>query len=460
MAAPAIGAAKKRNVLFIASDDLNNCLGCYGHPIVRTPNIDRIAKMGVRFDRSYCQFPLCGPSRTSLMTGLSPDTTIVWGNQKQFRTVMPDIVTLPQLFQKNGYFAARVGKIYHYAVPTQIGTDGVDDKPSWNRAVNPSGVDHTKEEPLLTNHTPGRGIGNAACFHASSAKDEEHTDGITAGEILGMMDEHRSDPFFLAAGFYRPHVPWVAPSKYFDLYPILKIEAPPFDESEMRIAPEWAYFTKPANWGMNVQQRKEAIRAYYASVSFMDAQVGRLLDGLDRLGLTENTTVVFWGDNGYHLGEHGQWMKQMVFEPAARIPLVIGGAGIGARGKGCPRTVELLDLYPTLAGICGLKGTPENLEGASLQPLLSRPDAAWNRPAITQILRVGKDPVMGYSLRTERYRYSRWGDGGKLGEELYDYDQDARELRNLATEPPMSGLKNGLRKLLDERLESRRPKRA
>jgi uncharacterized sulfatase len=455
----ALTAGSKRNVLFIVSDDLNNCLGCYGHPMVRTPNIDRIAKHGVRFEHSYCQFALCGPSRASVMTGLAPDTSRVVENQTQIREALPDVVTLPQLFQQNGYFAARVGKIYHYAVPSQIGTDGVDDKPSWNRAVNPNGVDHTKEESLLINNTPGRNIGNAACFHASSAPDDDHTDGITAAEIIRMMEQHRNDPFFLAAGFFRPHVPWIAPSKYFDLYPLEGIQALPFDESELHIAPEWAYFTNPANWGMSVLQRREAIRAYYASISFMDAQVGRLLDALDRLGLTQQTTIVFWGDNGYHLGEHGQWMKQMVFEPAARVPLVLGGAGVPSRGARCSRTVELLDIYPTLVEICGLKGRPSDLQGTSLMPLLARPDAAWDRPAITQILREkrGKDGVMGYSLRTERYRFSIWGEEGSLGEELYDYDNDARELHNLANQPEARPIRDRLRARLDRAIQSRRP---
>jgi Arylsulfatase A and related enzymes len=409
--APMIAApTPRKNVLFIASDDLNNCLSCYGHPIVRTPNIDRIASRGVHFSRSYCQFPLCSPSRSSLMTGLAPDTTRVYDLKKHFRTTLPDVVTLPQLFQKNGYFTARSGKIYHYGVPGDIGTDGLDDKPSWNKTVNPNGVDHAKEEPLLENYTPNRGLGSAVCFHASTAKDEEHTDGITANAIVEMMEQHRNEPFFLGAGFYRPHVPWIAPAKYFDMIPMDRIQAAPFDESEMLMAPEWAYFTKPANWGMSVQQRREAIRAYYASIMFMDAQVGKLLDALDRLKLAQNTTIVFWGDNGYALGEHGQWMKQTVFEAASRIPLILGGAGVQTHGRACGRTVELLDIYPTLAEICGLHDTPSNLQGRSLAPLLKDPNSAWDKPAISQVQRAGAPnrPVRGYSIRTERYRYTSW----------------------------------------------------
>jgi uncharacterized sulfatase len=466
LAAPFISGApaRKRNVLFIASDDLNNCLSAYGHPIVRTPNIDRIARRGVRFDRAYCQFPLCSPSRTSLLTGLAPDTTGVHDLQKHFRENLPNIVTLPQLFQKNGYFVARAGKMFHYGVPGQIGTDGLDDKPSWNRVVNPNGVDHTKEEPLLTNYTPDRGLGSAICYHASSAKDEEHTDGILAAAIVEMMEQHRNEPFFLGAGFYRPHVPWIAPAKYFDLYPLDKIQALPFDESEMRTAPEWAYFTKPANWGMTVQQRRDAIRAYYASIAFLDVQVGKLLDALDRLKLADDTAIVFWGDHGYQLGEHGQWMKQTVFENSARVPLLIGGAGVSSRGRGSPRTVEFLDLYPTLADLCGLEGSPKNLHGRSLQPLLAKPDAAWDKPAITQVRRPnpGQQFVMGYSLRTERYRYSMWGTEGDstLGMELYDYKTDPRELRNLAGDRQSDPLRGRLHAQLTEILRTRRSKPA
>jgi uncharacterized sulfatase len=193
-------SSSRRNVLFIASDDLNTCLSCYGHPLVKTPNIDRIAKLGVRFDRAYTQFPLCSPSRSSLMTGLAPDTTTVFDLQKHFRTTLPDVVTLPQAFQKNGYYTARVGKIYHYGVPAQIGTDGLDDKASWNEAINPNGIDHKSEESRLTNFTPTRGLGSAVCFYASPAKDEEHTDGIAAAEISRLLEQHKSEPFFLAAG--------------------------------------------------------------------------------------------------------------------------------------------------------------------------------------------------------------------------------------------------------------------
>jgi len=446
----------RRNVLFIASDDLNHCFSAYGHPVVHTPNLDSIARRGVRFDRAYCQFPLCSPSRTSVMTGLAPDATGVYDLRKHFRESVPDVVTMGQAFQKNDYFVARVGKIYHYGNPGQIGTNGLDDEPTWNQRVNPAGVDKTKEEPLLTNYTPDRGLGSAVCFYASPAKDEEHTDGMVASETIRLMEEHRGKPWFLGAGFYKPHCPWISPSKYFDRAPLDKVKLVPFEEWEMKIAPRWAYFTIPANWGMTEKQRLEAMRAYYAAILFMDAQVGKLLNAVKRLGEEANTTVVFWSDHGYGLGEHGQWMKQTVFEYAAGSPLLMCGAGVPARGQTCGRTVEFLDMYPTLADLCGLKDVPSRLHGTSLRPLLENPRAPWNRPAVTQVQRARQGgPVRGYSLRTERHRYTMW-DGGREGEELYDYAGDPRELKNLATaDDPTSALKTSLKSRLQTIIASR-----
>ncbi len=427
----ALGKTAKRNCLFIASDDLNHSMSTFGNVLVPTPNLDRIAKRGVRFDRAYCQFAFCSPSRTSLMTGLSPDRTGVYNLTKHFREKVPDVVTLGQLFQKNGYHSARVGKIFHYGNPGQIGTDGLDDAPTWNQRVNPRGIDKD-EEGKLTNYTPTRGVGSALAFYASPGRDEEHTDGKVASESIRILEENRDRPFFLGAGFYKPHCPFIAPSKYFDRVPIEKVKALPFDEWEMNIAPKWAYFTKPANWDLTEKQRVEVIRAYYATILFLDAQIGRLLDAVERLKLADRTTIVFWSDHGYQLGEHGQWMKQTVFEGAARTPVMISGAGVRARGKRCSRTVEMLDLYPTVADLCGLAGTPENLHGTSLRPLLNDPQARWERAAVTQVDRPNQGkPVMGYSIRNERYRYTMWNAGAE-GEELYDYVKDPRELKNLA----------------------------
>ncbi|MES2694558.1 MAG: sulfatase [Verrucomicrobiota bacterium] len=424
-------SAARHNVLFIAVDDMNNDLGCYGNPVVKSPNLDKLAARGVRFDRAYCQFPLCSPSRSSIMTGLRPDQTRVFDLQYHFRTGMPDVVTMSQLFKNNGYYAARVGKIYHYGNPGQIGTDGLDDAPSWKEVFNPAGVDKTKLEPQIINHTPNRGLGSSLSFFADKeGRDEDHTDGMVATKVIELLEKHKGEPFFIGAGFYKPHCPYVAPQKYFDLYPLEKIEIPEVPKDFEKSVPEAALTsTKPwPNYQLDRQKLREAKRAYYATISFVDAQIGRVLDALDRLGLSETTTVVFWSDHGYLLGERGLWMKQSCFEESARVPLIIAGPH-AKQGGVSKRNVELIDIYPTLADFSGL--TPPKLPGASLRPLLAKPDMNWNRPAFTQVERQG---FPGYSVRSARWRYTEW-EGGKQGAELYDHDKDPGELNNLAKHP-------------------------
>ena len=420
------------NVLLIMADDLNDDMGAYGHRLVKTPNLDRLARRGVRFDRAYTQFPLCSPSRVSLLTGLRPDTTGVEDLQTDFRTLHPDVITLPQTFRRNGYLAARVGKIYHYGNPGQIGTSGLDDPASWDLVVNPRGIDKD-EEAQLTNYTPARGLGSALAYYASPAPDEAHTDGKVAAETIALLEKHKDRPFFIGAGFYRPHCPFIAPRKYFDLYPLERIPAPPLTPESLAQAPAAAWFTTPPNWEVSEQGQRESIRAYYASISFLDANVGRVLDALDRLGLGDNTIVVFISDHGYHLGERGQWMKQTLFERSARAPLIVAGPGVAAKGRSSSRVVEFLDVYPTLADLTRLSA-PSGLHGRSLKPLLDNPNAAWNHPAFTQVRRGGgANAFMGYSVRTDKWRYTEW-DGGKRGVELYDETADPQELRNLAAD--------------------------
>jgi len=430
--APAQTAGKKLNVLFIAVDDMNNDLGCYGHRQVKSPNIDRLARMGVKFDRAYCQFPLCSPSRSSLMTGLRPDTTRVFNLQYHFRTGIPDVVTIPQMFQNNGYYAARVGKIYHYGNPGDIGTSGLDDPPSWNHFVNPAGRDKTVLEPDITNYTPMRGLGSAMCFLSDKqGRDEEHTDGKVALEGIKLLEANKDTPFFLAFGFYKPHTPYVAPKKYFDLYPLDSIRLPVEPAGNRDSKPKPALQSTPQPlFGVTPDQARECKQAYYAAISFVDAQIGKLLDTMDRLKLWDKTIVVFWSDHGYHLGEHGLWMKQSLFEESARVPMIWVVPGAKGNGQTSPRTVEFVDIYPTLADLAGLT-PPKNLEGASLRPLLENPTAAWSKPAFTQVQRGG---FPGHSVRTERWRYTEWDDG-KQGVELYDQDADPKEFNNLASDP-------------------------
>jgi iduronate 2-sulfatase len=443
-------AADRPNVLLIMADDLNDDFATFGHAMVKTPNLDRLAARGVRFERAYTQFPLCSPSRVSMLTGLRPDTTRIYELQTDFRTILPDVVTLPQMFRRHGYVAARVGKIYHYGNPGQIGTPGLDDPASWDHTVNPRGIDKD-EEAVLTNYTPKRGLGSSLSFYASPAGDEQHTDGKVATETIALLEQYKGRPFFLAAGFYRPHCPFIAPKKYFDMYPLASIPAPPLHPEAAAGVPEHAWFTNPPHWGLNEQQQREVIQAYYASISFLDAQVGRLLDALDRLGLSERTIVVFVSDHGYHLGERGQWMKQTLFERSARAPFIIAGDGVAAKGRASRRIIEFLDLYPTLADLARVT-PPAGLHGRSLVPLLTDPSADWDHPAVTQTRRgPAKDQFMAYSVRTEQWRYTEW-DGGARGVELYDEVNDPNELRNLAQDPAHKDTVARMQRLLKQTL--------
>ncbi len=422
-------AARKPNVLFIAVDDMNCDLGCYGSKVVKSPNLDKLAARGVRFDKTYCQFPLCSPTRSSLMTGLRPDTTRVFDLQYHFRKGLPDVVTIPQLFMRHGYFAARVGKIYHYGNPGDIGTSGLDDPASWNEFYNPAGRDKSTLESDIINYTPQRGLGSAMSFLSDqSGRDEDHTDGKVATQAIQLLEKHKDEPFFLAVGFYKPHTPYVAPKKYFDLYPLESIQVPVVSPDYVKTVPAPALMsTRPwPNFGVTPEQAREVKRGYYAAISFVDAQIGRVVDALDRLGLADNTVIIFWSDHGYSLGTHGLWMKQSCFEDSARVPMIIAAPGMKA-GAVSPRLVEFIDIYPTLADLAGLP-LAGKVHGASLRPLLANPTAEWNRPAFTQVQR-GTFP--GHSVRTPRWRYTEWDDG-KQGTELYDHDADPGEMHNLA----------------------------
>jgi iduronate 2-sulfatase len=444
----AADAKRPMNVLFIASDDLNNDLGCYGNKLVKSPNIDRLAARGVTFNRAYCQFPLCSPSRVSLMTGLRPDTTKIYNLQTNFRTqTIPDAVTLAQMYRQNGHYVARVGKIFHYGVPGQIGTNGLDDPMSWEQRINPRGRDKDDEDKL-TNLNPKRGLGSALAWLAADGTDDDETDGIAAKRAIELLEQHKVKPFFIGVGFYRPHCPYIAPKKYFDMYPLDQIKVPELKPDDLKDVPQVAPFVKQPNWGLKEDDLRKAIQAYYASVSYMDAQVGRLLDAVERLGLAENTIIVFWSDHGYALGQHGQWMKMALFEQQTRVPLIVAVPGMKGNGKSSERIVELLDLYPTFSDLAGYK-VPVKFAGMSLKPLLDDPSAQWTKPgAYTQVTRqANRKQIMGRTIRTERWRYTEW-DEGKSGVELYDHDADPEEYTNLAEKPEMKGTIEQLKQLL------------
>lgn len=420
---------KQPNVLFIAIDDLNTRLGCYGFDRITSPHIDRLASEGVRFDRAYCQYPSCGPSRTSVLTGLRPQTTGMINNRMSFRELAPDAVTLPQLFKKNGYFTGRVGKIFHQRVPLDIGTSGPDDRASWHEVVNPRGRD-VDDKDLMTIYTHKLAITDTMGFLKAEGEDAEQTDGKVVDETIRMLGQRKDEPFFIAAGLYRPHTPYIAPKKYFELYDLETTQVPYLPPEYRDTVPAGA-LSSTADWpnfGTTEDEARDCILAYDACISFADAQIGRLLAAVDRLGLRDNTIVVLWGDHGYHLGEHGLWRKNSLYEESARAPLIFRVPGMEASPSGSPRIVEFVDIYPTLADLADLN-PPSELEGVSLRPLLEDPKMAWSRPAFIQTLYLD---TPGYSVRTDRWRYVEWGTAGEAGFELYDQAFDPLEMNNLA----------------------------
>lgn len=423
--------AGKPNVLFLICDDLNCDLGAYNHPTVQSPNIDRLAQRGVRFENAYCQYPLCGPSRASFMTGLYPDQTLVRRNSIHIRERVPNVQTMSQMFRENGYFATRIGKIYHYNVPRHIGTSGHDDPYSWDYTINPRGRDK-EDEDLIFSLRPGL-FGGTLSWLAAEGTGEEQTDGIAATDGIRLLKQYAEENrnFFLAIGLFRPHTPFVAPKKYFDLYPLEGIAVPEVPEDYQKSLP------LPARDSLNRREEqidlandlaRQAIQAYYASITFADAQVGRILDTLEETGLAKNTIVVFTSDHGYHMGEHGTYQKTTLFENAARVPLIISGPGVEASGQSTKAPAEMIDFYPTLAELCGLPA-PDYLSGVSLVPALKDPATRPRPDALTQL---GERYASGYSLRTARYRYTEWGQDAKGGVELYDHDSDPQEMVNLA----------------------------
>lgn len=445
--APPAPAADRPNVLFLICDDLNTDLGCYGHPQVKSPNLDRLAARGVRFENAYCQYPLCGPSRASFMTGLYPDQTLIQKNAIHLREHLPDVKTMSQLFRDNGYFATRIGKIYHYNVPAHIGTSGHDDPFSWNYTINPRGRDVDDEDKIFS-LTPGQ-FGGTLSWLAAEGADAEQTDAIAAAEAREQLEKYAriETPFFLAVGLFRPHTPYVAPKSYFELYPTDQVTVPTEPEGYLETIPEPARKSirrKKDQIDLADDLARQAIQAYYASITFADAQVGLILDALEETGLAKNTIVVFTSDHGYHMGEHGHWQKTTLFENATHVPLIIAAPGLKAAGQSSKCPAEMIDFYPTLAELCGLKA-PGYLPGISLVPALHDSQAMPRDAALTQY-------ENGYSLRTPRWRYTEWGPEGAEGNELYDHENDPAEMANLAGKPEHAETVAALSKQLRARI--------
>lgn len=427
---PKIGSAARPNIVLIIADDLNNSLGTYGVP-VRTPNLDALAARGVRFDRAYVQYPLCNPSRASFLSGRRPATTRVTTNGIHPRAHMKDVVFLPQHFRQHGYFTARVGKIFHVSRNYRV---NMDDPFSWDETIN----EPIPEGPLLDRFVVGRrrhfkrSMGEPLDWAPIDVPDNRLGDGFVAGRAVEMLEHavERAQPFFLAVGFRRPHLPWETPARYFDLYPPDKIALPDEPPDDSADIPRAALTYAPEETQLTPQQRREGMAAYYASVSYMDAQAGKVLHAIEALGIADRTVVIFLGDHGYHLGEHGGlWQKMTLFEEAARFPLVVAAPGRRG-GVASASLVEAIDLYPTLVELAGL-ALPSGLEGRSFVSLLDDPQRPFRDAAVTE--KVYRGPI-GRSVRTVRWRYTEW-DEGRGGFELYDHDRDPREYRNLANDP-------------------------
>jgi len=469
------------NVLFIAVDDMRPELGCYGYEYMHTPNMDRLASRGTLFSRAYCQQAVCNPSRASLMTGLRPDSTKVHDLRRHFRLGVPDVVTVAQHFKNHGYHSQAISKIYHR---------GLDDRLSWSvPQMRPKAPTYVSEEifeqiaetrkelesrGIRTTRSPGKkdpATGNTMqlgsrkgprihgpSWEAPDVPDNALCDGKTADRIVELLREFKEEDksFFLGCGFLKPHLPFVAPKRYFDLYPVESVKLPenrvyPKDVPELALHRSLefrVYSDVPDQGPFPDSLLRDSLRAYRACISYVDAQVGRIMTELDRLGLNQNTVVVLWGDHGWHLGEQNLWGKMTNFEIATRVPMIICSPGQQRAGAKTAALVESVDIYPTLCELCGLP-MPENLEGTSLVPVMNDPGRKWKAAAFSQYPRPGHYPAeehirqMGYSMRTDRYRYTEWRDH-KTGEvfvrELYDYQTDPQGNENIAGEPENAAL--------------------
>lgn len=438
--------AKKPNILFFAVDDLRPEMGCYGSTLVKSPNIDRLAKQGMVFERAYCQQAVCSPSRTSLLTGARPDTTKVWDLVTHFRAAMPNVVALPQLFKQNGYFVQGMGKIFH---------GGYDDAPSWSVPwQTPDAPAYAVKMTAAVqdtgkNNQPNRKNGPA--YEAGDVADNFYKDGKVADLAVSTLKtlKAKAEPFFLAVGFSKPHLPFVSPKKYWDLYDPAKIKlaANPYHPKD---APDYAltssgelrnYTGMPAQGPVPDEQARTLKHGYYAAISYTDAQIGKVLDELDRQGLRQNTIIVLWGDHGWKLGEHGEWCKHSNFENDANAPLLLSVPGAKTAGQHSRALVEFVDIYPTLADLAGLP-KPAHLEGTSFKPLLDDPKRPWKKAVFSQYPRGKK--LMGYSMRTDRYRFTVWVDRQDHAKvdaiELYDHQTDPQENTNVAKVPANEAL--------------------
>ncbi|MBL6838004.1 MAG: sulfatase [Puniceicoccaceae bacterium] len=431
----------KPNVLFIAVDDLRPELGCYGSTIVKSPNIDRLASMGTVFENAYCQQAVCSPSRVSLLSGQRPDTTKVWDLYTKFRSIQPDIVTLPQFFKNNGYHSYRLGKIFHR------GHGQKEDGKSWTTSSKARGRQYI-----------GAGKGTKPTVEAANVPDNRYDDGAYTDHAIQALETFKSKgtPFFLAVGYQKPHLPFCAPKKYWDMYdrnaiPDAPVSSPPADASKYALSKFGelrSYDGIPEKGPVSPEQRKELRHGYLACVSYVDAQVGRLLDALESTGLKENTIVILWGDHGWKLNDYGNWCKHSNMEIDTRVPLILATPSHKG-GQKSKALVEFVDIYPTLASLCGL-GVPDQCEGSSMIPLLKDPDRSWKSAAFSQYPR-GR--LMGYSIRSGHWRYTEWINsktGKVVDRELYDHKNGPLATRNQISDPLLTDTVKKLALLLNK----------
>ena len=438
---------KKPNVLFFAVDDLRPELACYGRDWIKSPNIDKLAKRGMAFDRAFCQQAVCSPSRSSLLTGTRPDTTKVWDLVTHFRAALPNGVTIPQHFRQNGYFVQGMGKIYH---------PGYDDPQSWSvpwqTPAAPTYAKIKSEETVDEDKPKGK---SGPAWEAGEVEDNFYKDGKVAEIAVATLKDlaKKKEPFFLAVGFAKPHLPFVSPKKYWDLYDPAAIKLAP-NPYHPKDSPEYAltnsnelrnYVGMPKEGPITDTMARQLKHGYYAAVSYTDAQVGKVINELDRLGLGKDTIIVLWGDHGWKLGEHGEWAKHTNFENDTNAPLLMAAPGMKAAGAHSNALVEFVDIFPTLSELAGLP-IPGHLEGVSFKPLLDNPNRPWKSAAFSQYPRGNK--VMGYSMRTDRYRLTVWlgrNDHSHVDAiELYDHQVDPQENVNIAKHPENAELMKGL----------------
>lgn len=431
------GKNRDKNVVFIVVDDLNTTLGCYGHPVVKTPNIDRLAERGVRYNHAYCNYPVCGPSRGSFLTGLLPESIGILNNTTPLQDVLGDRVTLPALFKQNGYYTMSLGKVFH-------GGKDHNDLNAWNEiyGYSPTETGKTGEGRNLTD-----GVLKWCSWMAANGEDEDQPDGQNAKKAVEFIKTKREQPFFLAVGFHKPHDPFIAPKKYFDMYPLEICDPPVLPEGwkppyEHTLPGETKTFNKFTD-----KERREFLRSYYACTSFLDAQVGKIVKALEETNQLDNTLIIFFGDHGYHLGEHNWWNKVTIFEKGTRAPFIMAGQSVGVKGAESGAMFEFIDIYPTLAELFELEGTPGYLEGKSFAKIVSNPALPF-RSEVRAI--VGRGNKLGRMVKNERFRYVEW-DNGNMGNELYDQKTDPIEYNNLANNSAYANVVAEMRKLLLEK---------